>query len=296
MTSLTYAAVTPVRDESENLERLAACMTAQTVVPECWIIVDNGSSDDTPVVARRLAESHSWIEVTTAAPDDIARPGAPIVRAFNAGVARLAGAIPDVVVKLDADVSMSDDHFERVLDAFAADPKLGIAGGACLELQDGEWRETYVTGDHVRGAARCYRRECLEAVSPLVERLGWDGIDELKASTLGWKTRLLRDVPFHHHRRVGERDGASTTRWRRQGEGAYFMGYRFNYLVLRSLHHARKHPSALAMIQGYVSSAVRRAPRYEDAAVRAYLRDQQRLLRLRSRFREAGGRRGVTGG
>jgi len=292
---VNYAVVTPVRDEHENLERLADCMTAQTVRPQQWVIVDNGSVDETPALARSLAETHDWISVTTAEPDSVARPGAPIVRAFNAGVAALGTELPDVIVKLDADISMSDDHFERVLAAFADDPRLGITGGTCLELQDGEWRETYVTGDHVRGAARCYRRECLAAVSPLVERLGWDGLDELKASTLGWKTRLLRDAPVKHHRRVGERDGASTTRWRRQGEGAYFMGYRFNYLVLRSLHHARRHPSALAMIQGYVASAARRDERYDDPAVRAYLRDQQRLLRIGSRFREAGGRRQTAG-
>jgi hypothetical protein len=186
---------------------------------------------------------------------------------------------------------MEDDYFERILKAFSADSQLGIAGGACLELQDGEWTETFVTGDHVRGASRCYRRECLEAVSPLEERVGWDGIDELKAAVLGWHTRLLRDVPFHHHRRVGERDGGSTARWRRQGQGAYFMGYRFSYLLLRTAHHARRHPSALAMILGYTSAAARREPRCADDAVVRYLRDQQRLTRLPSRMRESRGQR-----
>ncbi len=199
--------------------------------------------------------------------------------------------MPDVVVKLDADVSMEDDYFERVLDAFSADPQLGIAGGACLELRDGQWTETFVTGDHVRGASRCYRRECLQAVSPLEERVGWDGIDELKAAVLGWHTRLLRDVPFRHHRRVGERDGGSAVRWKRQGQGAYFMGYRFSYLLLRSLHHALRHPAALTMISAYVSAAARREPRCTDEAVRRYLRDQQRLSRIPLRVREAVGRR-----
>jgi hypothetical protein len=198
---------------------------------------------------------------------------------------------PDVVVKLDADVSMDDDYFERILAAFTADPRLGIAGGACFELRDGVWEETFVTGDAVRGASRCYRRECLEAVSPLEERVGWDGIDELKANLQGWKTRLLRDVPFRHHRRVGERDGSSTARWRRQGEGAYYMGYRFSYLTLRTLHHAVRQPAALAMIRGYAGAAVRREPRCADDAVRDYLRDQQRLTRLPSRLLEAYGRR-----
>jgi glycosyltransferase involved in cell wall biosynthesis len=288
---LTYGAITPVRDEEENLRRLGECMAAQTVRPSAWLIVDNGSRDGTKALAERLAEKHDWVQVLTAEPADRARPGAPIVRAFNAGLAELA-ELPDVVVKLDADVSMEDDYFERILAAFDADARLGIAGGACLELRDGTWTETFVTGDHVRGACRCYRRECLEAVSPLEERVGWDGIDELKAAVYGWRTRLLRDIPFHHHRRVGERDGASTARWKRQGRGSYFMGYRFSYLLLRTLHHARRHPAALAMVTGYLGAAVRREPRYDDASVRRYLRDQQRWRRVPHRVREAVGRRG----
>jgi glycosyltransferase involved in cell wall biosynthesis len=290
MSALSYAAITPVRDEETNLARLAGCMLSQTVRPSAWLIVDNGSTDGTIELADELAREHAWVRVLNAEPADRAQPGAPIVRAFNAGLEQLA-ELPDVVVKLDADVSMEDDYFERVLGAFATDPLLGIAGGACLEFRDGDWIETFVTGDHVRGASRCYRRDCLKAVSPLEERVGWDGVDELKAAVLGWHTKLLRDVPFRHHRRVGERDGGSTARWKRQGEGSHFMGYRFSYLLLRSLHHARRDPAALAMVLGYVSAAARREPRYADAAVVGHLRDQQRLTRLSARRREATGRR-----
>ena len=291
MIARSYAAITPVRDEEDNLSRLAECMVSQTVRPYAWLIVDNGSTDGTIDLAERLEREHDWIRTLTAEPADRARPGAPIVRAFNAGLAQL-DTLPDVIVKLDADVSMGGDYFERILGAFSADPQLGIAGGVCLELRDGRWVETFVTGNSVRGASRCYRRECLEAVSPLEECVGWDGIDELKATVLGWRTRLLRDVPFRHHRRVGERDGASTVRWKRQGQGSYFMGYRFSYLLLRSLHHALSHPSALAMISGYLSAAARREPRCTDEPVRRYLRDQQRLSRVPLRLREALGKSG----
>lgn len=285
-----YAAITPVRDEEKNLARLAECMLSQTVLPREWVIVDNGSVDRTADLAHKLARESNWIRAVSAAADERARPGAPIVRAFNVGVAQVQ-TDPDVIVKLDADVSMEDDYFERILDAFAADPMLGIAGGACLEFRDGHWTETFVTGDHVRGASRCYRWKCLEAVSPLEERVGWDGIDELRAAVLGWRTKLLRDVPFRHHRRVGERDGASTARWSRQGKGSYFMGYRFTYLLLRTLHHAFRRPAALAMMSGYLAAAARREPRLEDDAVRRYLREQQRLRRVPLRLREAVGRR-----
>jgi hypothetical protein len=212
--------------------------------------------------------------------------GAPVVRAFHAGVEELTKSVA-VLVKLDADISFGVDYFERVLHAFAEDSRLGIASGNCYEREGDVWRETRVADTHVRGCARAYRWECLREVLPLPEHMGWDGIDGLKAGVNGWRIELLRDVPFFHHRKVGERDGRRSQRWRAQGEGAHYMGYRFGYLALRSLHRARHDPAALAMIWGYVAAVARRAPRYEDDAVRQHLRKQQRLRYLPSRVRHA---------
>ena len=290
MTSLTYAAVTPARDERANLERLGACVCGQTVLPLAWIVVDNGSTDGTADVALELAQQNAWIRVLDSAATDNPEPGLPIVRAFVAGVAALEEQ-PDVIVKLDADVSFVPDHFERLLEAFERDRRLGIAGGVCFELQDGEWRPTHVTGAHVRGAVRAYRAACLAAVSPLEQGLGWDTIDEVRAAVLGWRTEVVRDLRFDHHRPLGARDGLYWSRALRQGRAARYMGYRFPYLVARALFRARTNPSALAMIWGYCASAVRREPVLADERVRMEVRRGQRLSGLPLRAREALGRR-----
>ena len=51
---LTYAIVTPARNEARNLPRLAACLVEQTVQPSAWVIVDNGSTDGTSELGQRL--------------------------------------------------------------------------------------------------------------------------------------------------------------------------------------------------------------------------------------------------
>ena len=283
---LSYALVTPVRTEEENLARLAASIASQPLPPTHWVIVDNGSEDGTLDVGRDLACSCDWITVISVPGEERPVPGAPIVRAFHAGLRELQ-SLPDVVVKLDADTSMDPDHFERLTRAFAEEPSLGIASGTCLEIgDDGTWQPIAVTRGHVRGAARAYRRECLDQVLPLEERVGWDGIDEMKAAVRGWTTRMLTDLSFYHHRRLGARDGTSTARWNAQGSAAWYMGYRFSYLLLRSLHRARTDRAALVMIGSYLGAAARREPRYADAEVRAYLRRGQSLRALVGRYIE----------
>jgi glycosyltransferase involved in cell wall biosynthesis len=251
-------------------------------------VVDTGSTDATAAVAYELGETLPWLQLRAIAGAAVPTRGGPIVRAFTTGAAALAAA-PDVVVKLDADLSFAPDYFERLLAAFDADPALGIASGICTELEDGEWRPLYGTRDHVWGASRAYRWQCLQQLLPLEERQGWDEIDSIKAQIRGWRAATLPEVPFRHHRPEGERDGARR-RWADQGDTAHYMGYRFSYLLARTLFRARREPAALAMLGGYTRAAVRRRPRCADPAVRRHLRAEQGLGSLPLRLREALGR------
>jgi biofilm PGA synthesis N-glycosyltransferase PgaC len=291
---IRYALVTPARNEATNLGRLAACVTAQTVLPATWVIVDDGSDDATPEIAGSLAEKHDWITLlrrSDADTGDVLRQGrrqGRDVKAFTAGLEALADT-PDVAVKLDADVSFEDDFFERLLAEFDRRPALGIAGGICYELDGGLWVARHTTKGHVRGATRAYRRACFEAVQPLEPKIGWDGIDELKARALGWETGTIPDLPFRHYRPVGQRDGLRRA-FVTQGEAAHYMGYRPTYLVLRSLYQARREPLAIAMIWGYLVAVAGRRSRCADPLVRQDLRDQQRWRSLSVRAHEAAGR------
>ena len=129
-----------------------------------------------------------------------------VVRAFNVGLARLRE--PAASSRSWTPTSRSGPATStHLLHRFVYDPSLGIASGACLELSSGRWRARHVTGDHVWGASRAYRAECLADVSPLEERVGWDGIDVFKATARGWRTATFPDLAFRHHRPEGRRHG-----------------------------------------------------------------------------------------
>jgi glycosyltransferase involved in cell wall biosynthesis len=281
---LTYAAVTPARDEAENLPRLAAALLAQTVRPVRWVVVENGSTDGTDELVRALAAEHDWIRLLQTEASAAYDRTSPYMRAWHAGVEALDG-VGEVVVKLDADVSFEPNHFERLLAEFERDPALGIAGSTCWEERNGSWQEQRVARSHVRGAVRAYRRECLVGVLPLEERFGWDTIDELKAQLNGWQVRSIADLAFYHHRQTGQRDGARRS-WESHGDLAWYLGYRPSYLLLRTAFRACSDPSALATLYGWARAALRREPRYANQEVRWILREQQSMSQLPLRARE----------
>jgi glycosyltransferase involved in cell wall biosynthesis len=275
-----YALITPARNERENLERLAAAVQGQTLRPAYWLVVDDGSTDSTREYVSALAEDDPAIVVLDSPPaggqlTDGRRLGRDLL-AFQHGVRSLPGPV-DVVIKLDADLSFEPDYFDRLIAEFERDPELGMAGGACHELQDGEWVRRRVVPTAVWGASRAYRWECLDSVMGLAPCVGWDGIDEIKTQLAGYRTATILDLPFLHHRPEGTREAARYRAHILSGTAAWYMGYRPSYLVLRSLYRARSDRAALGLIWGYARSAAARAPRCPEPGVIGVLRERQRL-------------------
>ena len=59
----SYVLIGPCRNEAKYMERTLASVAAQTVKPAKFIIVDDGSDDETPEIAARYAAEHDFIEV-----------------------------------------------------------------------------------------------------------------------------------------------------------------------------------------------------------------------------------------
>ena len=78
-----YLAVSPVRNESTYLQRTIDSMVAQTVRPAIWMIVDDGSSDETPTIAQRAVDQHSWIRFHRRADRGVRKVGGGVVEAFD---------------------------------------------------------------------------------------------------------------------------------------------------------------------------------------------------------------------
>lgn len=218
-----YVLITPARNEEEFIEKTLESVARQTYLPLKWVIVNDGSTDNTAEIVSRYAAMHPWIELAQM-PERKERHFAGKAYAVNAGRERLRGLHYDVIGNLDADVSFDPDYFEFLMIRFAENSKLGVAGTAFLE---GSLSYNYETVgiEHVSGMIQMFRRECFETIGgySAVKTGGIDLMAVLTARTKGWETRTFTEKTFAHHRSQG---GALHTGLR----GRWYMG-RKDYLL-----------------------------------------------------------------
>jgi biofilm PGA synthesis N-glycosyltransferase PgaC len=285
--------ISPVRNEAAHIQHVIDGMAAQTRPPDRWVVVDDGSTDDTRRILEGAAKELPFLIVVSApavelpaGADRLSHAAAP--RVFNHGLAISPGPFTHIG-KLDGDIELPPDYFERLLAEFHAHPRLGVAGGVVVEEHGGRWKVHGASQpEHVRGALRLYSQECLTAVGGVQELLGWDGIDLLLARMRGFQTRSLPDLAARHHRHTGTAQGRlkGHVRW---GRCQYIQGYPLYWIAIRALKVAGSAPrgvSGLAYLGGYAHAAVRRVPRFDEPGYRGHLRGE-----LRRRTRGKLGRR-----
>jgi poly-beta-1,6-N-acetyl-D-glucosamine synthase len=279
MTGRSYIIITPVRDEESYLASTIDSVAAQTITPKLWVIVNDGSTDDTARIADDAAAKHSWIRVIHRANRGFRQAGTGVINAFNDGYRAIPNSDWDFLVKLDGDLSLSPDYFEKCFVRFNTDSKLGVGGGTICQ-RIGDQLVSEAPGDptfHVRGATKIYRRKCWEAIGGLIEAPGWDTVDEYKANMLGWSTYTFPEIKLWHHRHAGGAHG-TWKNWVKNGLANYVAGYHPMFMACKCAKRFLQPPyavAALGLMIGFMSGYFRRLPQVNDPDLISYVRDQQ---------------------
>jgi len=276
-----YVLITPCRDEAAFARRTLESVTAQSVRPALWVIVDDGSSDATPAILAEYAARFDFIRIVRRKDRGRRSVGPGVVDAFYAGLETIDLTRFDYLCKLDLDLELPKRYFELLMQRMEAEPRLGTCSGKpYYPMSDGRLMSEDCGDETSVGMTKFYRVECFRQVGGFVREVMWDGIDCHRCRMLGWIARSWDDpeLRFVHLRPMGSSENGILTGRLRSGRGQYFMGTGFAYITASALYRAMRPPlviGGLAMWWGYVASVIRRAPRYDELEFRRFLRSYQ---------------------
>ena len=274
---IKYIVITPVRNEEKYIEKTIKCMISQTVIPSKWIIVDDGSIDKTETIIDHYAKRYHWINPIHRDNRGFRKAGGGVIDAFYDAYATIQKHDFDFLVKLDGDLSFENDYFEKCFEYFNRDRKLGIGGGVICHFINSSLIPEKTPRFHVRGATKIYKKECWDAIEPLIRAPGWDTLDEVSANMYGWHTRSFHDLQVIHHRYTGSADGT----WPnliKFGRANYISGYHPLFMIAKCLKRIPEKPfliGSFALWYGFFSGYLHRIPQVEDRDLIKYLRRQQ---------------------
>ena len=260
-------------------------MVAQTVPPERWIIVDDGSMDNTAEIVGEYAKRYPWIELVHR-PQRSDRNFAAKVHAFNVGYQRVQSLQVELIGNLDADISFRPDHFEFLIEKFLEDPTLGVAGTAYTEQDWDSTRDSFEGESSVHGACQLFRERCFKDIGGYVPNQA-GGIDWIAVTTArmkGWKTRNFPARQFRHHRPMGTAERGPVGAMFDYGKKDYFLGGSPIWELFRVTYRMTKSPvliGGLALFSGFCWAALRRVERPVSRELMQFHRREQ-MKRLRA--------------
>ncbi|MEZ4703479.1 MAG: glycosyltransferase family A protein [Rhodothermales bacterium] len=281
---MSYVLITPARNEAAYIEKTLASVTRQSILPAKWVIVSDGSTDDTDAIVASYAGRYPFIELLRREADRERNFGSKVL-AFRAGYERARAVPHDFVGNLDADIELPDDYYEQIMLRFAHQPRLGLAGGIRFDFCEGDFVLVDCARNSVGGPYQFFRRACYEAIggyTPLPMG-GIDAVAEIRARQHGWIVRSFPEIRARHFRCTGTAKGNVFQAAHRAGMKEYVLGYDPLFELFRCVSQARSlRGVGLGLWQGagYVRAAFGGYERALDAGFVDYLRAEQRA-RLR---------------
>jgi len=255
MPEIKYVLITPARNEEAYIEKTIQSVIAQTILPQRWIIVSDGSTDRTDEIVRKYSAGNSWIEFIRM-PEHTDRHFAAKVNAFNAGYRRVKDVEYEIIGNLDADISFDSAYFEFLLNQFIAIPALGVAGTPFFEEDGFHYDYRFSDINNVSGQCQLFKRECFEDIGGYlpIKRGGVDSVAVMAARMRGWDTRTFIEKRICHHRKIGTGNSNILGSWFRQGREDYFLGGHPLWQIFRSLYQMKNRPYILKgvlLLSGY---------------------------------------------
>lgn len=286
MNTVKYVLITAAHNEQDFIEKTILSVINQLHKPTEWIIVNDGSTDNTELLVSRYASENSFIKLLNNNRKE-GRDFASKVYALNIGLKNIQTPEFDFIGILDADVSFEKDYYSSLIEEFKKNPKLGIAGGKYFDIINGKKVPIYSSPYSVRGATQFFRKECfdkIEGIKP-VKYGGEDALACYAARMYGWEIKNIDSLIVLHHRPTGL-SGSNIFRTRfKDGFVEYNLGYHPLFQFVKCIKRILKKPFLLGSIlrfAGFWFAYLKREKKAVSKELLQFIRQEQlsRILKL----------------
>jgi glycosyltransferase involved in cell wall biosynthesis len=285
---MKYVLITPARNEEAFIEKTLASVVTQTILPERWIIIDDGSTDETAEIVKGYAARYPWIKLVQRQQGQD-RNFASKAEAVNAAFEQVQSLKFEVLGNLDADVSFEPNYMEFLMQRFFEDPELGVAGTPFT--QNGDYdssKDSFEGENYVAGPCQLFQRRCFQEIGGYVPNRagGVDWIAVMTARMKGWKVKAFSEKRFHHYRTLGTAGRGVLRALFSYGEKDYYLGGSPVWQLFRVAYRMTKKPvlaGGLALLCGYCWAAIRRTKRAVTPELMHFHRREQ-MKKLRAIF------------
>jgi len=277
-----YILITPAKNEEDNLPEVADSVINQSVRPRLWVIVDDGSVDNTPEIIKELARNYSWIKHLRLPPQRVCsstfcKRGFRIAYVCKSGIDYAINYSKKHKIGfnylgiLDSDTIIEPNYFEKLIKALEKNERLGIVSGGVHYLErNGKLRWEHTRLDMPRNTGRLYRKEIILDLRYPIEP-SHDTILVIKAKNRGWRTAQLKEVIAIQKRLTHSSGGF----WKGKfylGEVHYYIDAGLDTVLLHFLLYSCRYPfyTGLAYLCGYLSMLVNKSPKILDVEIREY--------------------------
>jgi glycosyltransferase involved in cell wall biosynthesis len=281
---MKYILITVAWNEQDLIEKTIKSVINQTIIPQKWLIINDGSTDGTEKIIQKYLTGWPWITLISK-PAHSDHGFASKANCFMLGYERTKPIDYEIIGNLDADISFDPDYIEFLLKKFEEDPELGVAGTPFAENgKHYDYRFTSI--EHVSGACQLFRKKCFEDIGGYLP-INQGGIDWVAVTTArmrGWKTRTFTEKVCYHHRKIGTADKSSLASMFHYGKKNYYLGYHPLWQIIRTGYQMSKKPYLIGGIYlwlGYVWGFLTIPKRpISHELIRFYRQEQMKRLKV----------------
>ncbi len=275
---LGYVLTTPCKNEEASLPKLAESIINQTVTPNLWVIIDDSSTDNSPVILRKLEEKYNWIHVSRyeGIKRDLSFHYSKIVDKGLSLALEISSAENisfEYIGLIDADMILTKDFFEIIIKEFEKDPQLGVASGVAA-YYDADKLVVESGRDNLPiGGLRVWKLRCFIETGGFPISYSADSVSNVLAMLSGWKIKKFENIVGIQTRRTSSAEGLWKG-YKTKGESDYYRDYHPLYVIFKFVKYSLTSPSyiGIAYLKGYLNGAVRIRKKIDIPEVREYYR------------------------